>query len=606
MARHAAIQLDRWRWRFPSGRLFRDRERDIDWRTLLLPNGGSAYQRRYLLRSAKDLMRALFDTAACKGELPAAGTVFGWFSLIRRLVRSMMAREVWLFADLRPDDMLDFLSGMHAADGVSPASPRTVWPAARLFMRMWDLRALYAGSLSFNPHAFEIEIRQIAARGAIGRWRPMAEDQALQLVRHAIEWVEEFGEHASELIHARCQMQPALQSLSRHAIEQRWKTFNAATELDSRLSRAREVLMMPQEHTALVINRLIQVTEGACVVSILFLTGMRSSELARLDVDCLQEESGSDGQADRFLAGVAAKHAGASKRWVICDPVPQIINQLRAMYRDMREDCGLRALLLRRSGVIPRGGPAERHQLAWDGHDVAKRLRAFALDQARRKQAPVASLHPHQARKTFAQFVVLRDKTALGSLAYHFGHVYESVTDGSYVGHDIELAKLISAENRQELARCLTDLLSVRTVGGRAGAALSLSLQQRAVGKGHAFAGKRAVAEMVERLIDQGVDLAPCSWGYCVYAKTFSACRGDDRGPSPVRRAPDVCAACANFAVTERHRAWWEERVRRDEAFLARRDVPAQTVAVVKRRLENACTVLQGLNRRVGAEVTKS
>lgn len=603
MARHSAIQMDSPCWRFPSGRLFRDRELDIDWRTLLLPNAGSAYQRRHLLKSAKGLMLALFDTATCKGDLPAVGTVSAWFSLIRRLVRSMMAREVWLFSDLKPDDMLDFLSSMRAADGASPASRRTVRHSARLFMRMWDLRALYAGSLRFDPHAFEIEIHQIAARGAIGRWRPMAEDQALQLVRHAIEWIEEFGEHASELIHARCQMQPALRLLSKHDIEQRWKTFNAATERDPRLLRAREVLLMPQEATAFVINRVIQVTEGACVVAILFLTGMRRSELARLDVDCLQVESGPDGQADQFLAGVAAKHAGRSKRWVVCDPVPQIINRLGTMYRTIREEYGSRALLLRRSRGLPRGGPAERQSLAWNGNDVAGRLRLFALDQARRKQAAVASLHPHQARKTFAQFVVLRDKTALGSLAYHFGHVYESVTDGSYVGHDIELARLISAENRRELARCLTDLLSASAIGGRAGAALSL--QQKAMSKGHAFAGKRAVAGMVERLIDQGVDLAPCNWGYCVYAKTFSACRGDDKGPNPVRRAPDVCATCANFAVTERHRPWWEERVRRDEAFLARPGIPAQTVAVVKRRMEQACTVLQGLNRCVGSEVTK-
>ncbi len=603
MARHSAIQMGRWCWKFPLGRLFRDRELEVDWRTLLLPNAGSGYQRRYLLRSAKGLMLALFDTATCNGDLPAAGTVLGWFSLIRRLVRSMMAREAWLFSDLKPDDMLDFLSCMHAADGVSPASRRTVRRTARLFMRMWELRALYAGSLRFNPHAFEIEIHQIAARGAIGRWRPIVEDQALQLVRHAIEWIEEFGEYASELIHARCQMQPALHLLSKHDIELRWKAFNAAVELDPRLLRAREVLMMLQEHTALVINRLIQVTEGACVVSILFLTGMRSSELARLDVDCLREEPGPNGQSDQFLAGVAAKHAGGSKRWVVCDPVPQIINQLSMMYRDMREEYGLRALLLRRSGVLPRDAPTARQSLAWDGHDVASRLRLFALDQARRKQAAVTSLHPHQARKTFAQFVVLRDKAALGSLAYHFGHVYESVTDGSYVGHDIELARLISAENRRELARCLTDLLSASTIGGRAGAALSR--HQPTMSKGHAFAGKRAVAEMVERLIDQGVDLAPCSWGYCVYAKTFSACRGDDKGPNPVRRAPDVCATCANFAVTERHRAWWEERVRRDEVFLARPGIPAQTVTVVKRRMEHACTVLRGLNRNVGTEVTK-
>lgn len=603
MSRHSAIQMDRWRWRFPSGRLFRDQVQDIDWRTLLLPGAGSRHQRSYLLTSAKGLLLALIDTATCKGDLPAAGTVLAWLSLIRRLVRSMVQREVWLFADLRPDDMLDFLAAMRAADGVSPASRRTVWHAARLFMRMWDLRALYAGSLRFNPHAFEIEIRQIAVRGAVGRWQPLAENQALQLVRGAIEWIGEFGGVTAELIGQRCRLQPSLRELTKHGIEKRSMAFNAALELDPRLARVRAILAMPDQRTRQVADRLIQLTEGACVVVILFLTGIRSSELARLDVDCLCEELGPDGRVDRFLAGVAAKRGGQAKRWVVCDPVPQTIGQLRAMYHDVREELGERALLLRRSGVLPRGEPERPQSLAWSGHDVSMRLRAFSRDQDRRGERSASRLHPHQARKTFARFVVLRDKTALGSLAYHFGHVYESVTDGSYVGHDIELAKLIGAEDRRELARCLTDLLSTPAVGGRAGAALSL--RRKGVLEGGAFAGKRAVAAMVERLIDEGVELAPCSWGYCVYAKSLSACRGDDKGPNPVRRAPDVCAACANFAVTERHRSWWEERARRDEAFLQRPELGAQTVAVVKRRLEHACTVLQGLNRSVRTDLMK-
>jgi len=603
MARHSAIQMDYWRWRVPSGRLFRDRERDIDWHTVLLPGAGSRHQRRYLLSSTKGLLLALIDTAASKGDLPAVGTVFGWLSLIRRLVHSMMKREVWLFADLRPDDMLDFLSAMRAADGMSPASRRTVWSAARLFMRMWDLRALYAGSLRFNPHAFEIEIRQIAARGAVGRWQPLAEEQALRLVRGAIEWIGEFGGYAAELINARCRLQPPHGPLTKHAMEKRRMVFNATVELDPRLAKARRSLAMPEEHTSRVVNRLILLTEGACVAVMLFLTGIRSSELARLDVDCLREEFRPDGGNDQFLVGVAAKRAGAGKRWVVCDPVPQAIDQLSTMYHDMREEMGERALLLRRFGRRPHAESARHRFPAWTGHDVTSRLRAFACGQGRQEERSMSSLHPHQARKTFARFVVLRDKTALGSLAYHFGHVYESVTDGSYVGHDIELAKLISAEGRRELGRCLTDLLSTPTVGGRAGAALSR--QRRGLREGGTFAGKRALAEIVERLIDQGIELAPCNWGYCVYAKALSACRGDDKGPNLVRRAPDVCAACANFAVTERHRAWWEERVRRDESFLRRPELGVQTVVVVRRRLEHARTVLQGLNRTVRANLGK-
>lgn len=69
-------------------------------------------------------------------------------------------------------------------------------------------------------------------------------------------------------------------------------------------------------------------------------------------------------------------------------------------------------------------------------------------------------------------------------------------------------------------------------------------------------------------MIADGIKLAPCHWGYCVYVEQLSACHGDESGPNEIERSPDVCARCSNFAVTEAHRPWWEARFRADEVFL--------------------------------------
>jgi hypothetical protein len=217
----------------------------------------------------------------------------------------------------------------------------------------------------------------------------------------------------------------------------------------------------------------------------------------------------------------------------------------------------------------------------------------FARASFRENSPTVGRLHPHVARKTFARFVVLRDKRALETVAYHFGHIHQSVTDGHYVGSDIELAKLVAQEGRKDLAKGLTDLLNARFVSGKAGAAI-FSMKTSAAKE---FRGRKGLQQLVEKLIDDGVQLAPCDWGYCVYSQALSACSGDSRGPNAIRRSPDVCAGCKNFAVTEKHRPWWESRLHNDDSFLDRKDLPQQTINWVAGRRANTERIIVELNK---------
>lgn len=181
----------------------------------------------------------------------------------------------------------------------------------------------------------------------------------------------------------------------------------------------------------------------------------------------------------------------------------------------------------------------------------------------------------------------------LESLAYHFGHTHRAITDGYYVGADMELAQLIDAENRQDLAQSLADLLSSGNIAGKAGKAFASARTLAARMRGNA-----TLQSVVERLIADGVQLAPCDWGYCVYSKALSACHGDARGPNEALRTAEVCGGCSNFVVTERHRAWWEERMVRDQQFLKGQGLLEQSVMVVRRRLSRNVELLAELNGR--------
>ncbi|WP_316677978.1 hypothetical protein [Ralstonia chuxiongensis] len=226
---------------------------------------------------------------------------------------------------------------------------------------------------------------------------------------------------------------------------------------------------------------------------------------------------------------------------------------------------------------------------------VGKRIKMFADAPHRCSSPAVVRLHPHVARKTFARFVVLRDKRALEALSYHFGHTHMMITDGCYVGADIELAKLMNEEARKDLAHGLEDILRSGALAGKASRSLQTFMRDAQSGR---YRGRRTLQSLVSKLINEGVQLAPCDWGYCVYSQSLSACRGTASGPNEENRSPEVCAMCANFVVTEKHRLWWSERQERDALFLSENGIPEQSRQWVSRRQAGTEKVLHELNER--------
>lgn len=318
---------------------------------------------------------------------------------------------------------------------------------------------------------------------------------------------------------------------------------------------------------------------------------MRSSEVLALKVGCYCQRRHKSGGTYWYVGGVQAKSGGLDREWVVPMPVIRVLSFLENLHSLLMGDVENDYLfaLPDGNGILP--PPYVNVRRLWSS-SVSDLIKHFATSSLRSRPG-LPTIHPHQARKTFARFVVLRDKSALESLAQHYGHLYTALLDGAYVGIDVELHQLLSQEMEEQIEAGLTELMTAKTLGGKAGEAFG-KVRNAVLER---FRGHTSISTVVKKLVSEGVVLAPCDWGYCIYAVEFSACGGTDHGPDLRAREPNVCSSCTNFVVTERHRQWWENRLKREEKFLDSPDPGEQAVEIAKRRYEKSREVLVSLNR---------
>jgi len=204
-------------------------------------------------------------------------------------------------------------------------------------------------------------------------------------------------------------------------------------------------------------------------------------------------------------------------------------------------------------------------------------------------------LSTHQGRKTFARFAALRDRSALFALAQHLGHRERGITDQGYVGTDYRLNLEIEAGILEQSVSAWEHMLSTPQLGGRAGAEI--------LAKRPRFRGARMKQDLkryARMLVDSGLTLGVCDWGFCVYRQEHSACLGSTTGPNPLRREPSTCASCRNFAVSPQHRAYWLEQARRHEALLNEPALPTQTLKIARERLKEALAMVRSIDATPG------
>jgi hypothetical protein len=107
---------------------------------------------------------------------------------------------------------------------------------------------------------------------------------------------------------------------------------------------------------------------------------------------------------------------------------------------------------------------------------------------------------------------------------------------------------------------------------------------------------KRDVKSYARLLVEAGLTLGVCDWGFCVYREEYSACRGDAFGPNAERREPSTCARCKNFVISSEHHSYWLDQARRYEALLRDPSLPTQTLKIARERLTEALSMVRSIN----------
>lgn len=335
--------------------------------------------------------------------------------------------------------------------------------------------------------------------------------------------------------------------------------------------------------------RLVALIYNACFVLIAGLTGMRLSELLRLEVGCIVTVIHSDGLEYQYLKGVRAKKKDARSKegmWLappLAIRAVQVLERLRAPLKFANTNRLSVSYAVK--GIWPLD--VERAEVR-SIHERSMVARINSLTTVGRERI---NWHftTHQLRRGFCRFVALRDKRGLLALAEQYGHVHWGTTDAGYVGTDFQLESLMEEEELEELTRAMTGALEAT---GASGAGF-----ERLRGSFDSLSGRVATEKKVRALIESGVIMVPCDWGYCVYRADLSACKGTEVAPNPLGRSPEVCAGCKNFGVDERHIEWWSDRLARGQEFARIKGVPWQSLVIVKKRVEVAGKVVEMISK---------
>jgi len=331
-------------------------------------------------------------------------------------------------------------------------------------------------------------------------------------------------------------------------------------------------------------NAFVQIY-NACFALIGGFTGMRASEILSLKVDCVTYVTHSDGIAYAYLQGPRTKKRNSSVvgMWLAPPIVVRAIELLERLRAPLQvENTKRLSVGYAIRGIWPRAKGAKVQSIG--NNTLIPRLNSLASIGS----SPIPwHFTMHQLRRGFCRYVVLRDKRGLLALAEQYGHIHWGTTDSGYVGTDFDIDSLLEEEESKELASALTAAIEAERPAGPGSSRLITAVEELP------FQGKVATMDAAAAMLAAGVVMVPCDWGYCVYRADLSACKGSDHAPNPLRRAPDVCAACQNFGVDERYLFWWEDRETVARRFLSMPRTPWQARSIAKKRVEVSIKIIK-------------
>ena len=531
------------------------------------------------------------------------GTLVSAFKVLRILIRWMAERGCRCFADLHRDAAVEFIDVVAQRPGATTGKPLS---AATVSNYLGVLHLLYLQGSRMPEVAIDEPIPALIkrSRNKDGGWLPYTPDEiAVPLVSAALRLI---GTPADDVIVLWHRAQAAYDEALAAGISQTQAGFVvidaiAAFRFSTLAGEDTPWHASPVTSTKQIRSLVARIGE-ACFIVVAYLIGARVSEILGLETGCIERHPSADGTEQfAYLAGRIYKTARAADgdphRWVAPAPVERAIAVMEQLSAPMRKRSQRAELWLwfRSTGLL---GPGADIHLP-DINTIITRLnKGFAafIELPTYRGEPW-HLNTHQGRKTFARFVGKRDRTGLDALRSHFGHVSRVMTDRGYVGTDFVLDELIDRHARDETRHALEELLTAVSLGGKAGRMIAA----RSGFRGRTRSGD--VQAYVEFLMTEtDLRLGVCDWGYCVYRSETSACLGGEKGPNPALRTQSVCASCANFAVTDKHRPVWEARRAQNVDVMRCHALDPESLALAEARVEECDRILAQLDGSVGDE----
>jgi integrase len=572
----------RWDFSLPSGRRFTDRS--------CAP----------LLEAARALLALMRTQSLSTGLVQRATTIRGYFDYLRTLVRWMEREGFARFSDFDAGALLRFRRAIERRTNQkgAPLARTTVQKYLYLLVYLYRFRDEIGDGLLIDPCPGQSAGRLSGVSEANSRhWPYTPEPIAIALVHGAIEFLSSC---AVDLLRARELLAATVEAVqARGHTSEVWRHAAARALQHITLNTAKGPHAIS---SAAELARLLDVLYTACFVVISYLVGPRVSEVLHLHSGCARA-LGNDSASDTGLAVICgaifkreAAYDGRRHEWVAPPPAVHAIAVLEALSAPHRARSGRAELWLRTQGHYL--GATEWHRSCrlplqvMQSHAMRLLLqRCSGWFDLPLHQGKHWVLTTHQGRKTFVRFAALRDRSALFALAQHLGHRERGITDRAYVGTDYRLNREIDARILDESVSAWEHMLSTPRLGGSAGKEI---LAKRPRFRGTRM--KRDINRYARVLVESGLVLGVCDWGFCVYRQEHSACLGSTTGPNPLRREPSTCATCKNFVISSHHRAYWLQQARRNEALLNEPALPTQTLKIARGRLTEALGIVRSID----------
>jgi integrase len=556
-----------------------------------------------LRETTKQLMSLIRTRSLHSGLAQRPSTMVGYFMRLRQLLRWMDAEGFRRFNDLDSAALLGFQHAITQRKGrIGPKISATgVQHHLNVLVYLYHHRDALGDGLSVDPFSGRSPGQAAGVHRSDHHYGLYTPDAiAVPLIQQSIEFLE-----SGTIDILRAREIYATTMADAHRCDRAISNCNLAAlralrHISIETPRgAQKILTIPD------LSYLVDRLYAACFIVISYLVGPRASEVLHLHAGCVQSRAmpGSSGETELVvMVGTIFKHEvdyyGRPHEWVVPQAAVHAISVLEALSAPHRLQTGRPELWLRRrSGAHPHGatewqrepiGPFQIPTSTAIAYVVNLFARWLGLPQFEGRRWHLTT---HQGRRTFSRFAALRDRTGLFALAQQLGHRDRSITDAGYVGNDYALNREIHAEVLEQSVSAWEHMLSAPELGGRAGSEI---LARRPQFRGGRM--KKDLKAYARMLVEAGLTLGVCDWGFCLYQQEYSACRGNAAGPNPVNREPSTCARCKNFAVSTQHGPYWLDQVRRSEALLNEPALPTQTLKIVRKRLEEGRATLRSID----------